>query len=165
LAARTGDLRWAAAGFAIGLGWLFLGLHTDCRYKAAFQRLKRETRSFRVDGGSGGRPMPPAPWPRSGRGFLTWPAYKACEPHVVLLGLTALAAAAVASPASWIALWEAAVLGMAGLAPALAAGRIARSVIRGGSEGEFARWFVPWPSCGTDAEAERNSSVDDWKNV
>ena len=98
LAARTGDLRWSAAGLAIGMGWLFLGLHNDCRYKAVFQRLKRETRSFRVDGGSGGRPAPPSRWPRSGRGRLTWPAYKVCEPHVVLLGLTGLAAVAIVSP-------------------------------------------------------------------
>jgi len=47
LAMRMGDLRWSLAGFAIALGWSFLILHNDCRYKAAFQRLKRETRSFR----------------------------------------------------------------------------------------------------------------------
>jgi phosphatidylglycerophosphate synthase len=53
LAAQSGDLRWAAAGFAIALGWAALGLHNDCRYKAFFQRLKRETGRFRVEGGSG----------------------------------------------------------------------------------------------------------------
>jgi hypothetical protein len=146
LAARTGDLRWAAAGFAVGLGWLFLGLHNDCRYKAAFQRLKRETRSFRVDGGSGGRPAPPSPWPRSGRGRLTWPAYKACEPHVVLLGLTALAALAVAAPGAWAVALKTTVLGMAVAAPTLAIGRAARSLARGRAEGEFAAWFVPLPA-------------------
>ncbi len=35
------------------------------------------------------------PWPRHGREALTWPAFKACEPHVVLLVLTALALAGV----------------------------------------------------------------------
>ena len=93
LAARTGDPAWALAGFAIAAGWCLLGLHNDCRYKAFFQRLKSSTASYRVEGGSGGKPAPPAPWPRRGLGMLTWPAYKACEPHVVLLGLTALAAA------------------------------------------------------------------------
>src|SRR5690349_3195046 len=33
LAARTGDLRWAGAGFAIAVGWAGLSLHNDCRYK------------------------------------------------------------------------------------------------------------------------------------
>ena len=130
LAARTGDLRWSAAGFAIALGWTMLGLHNDCRYKAFFQRLKRETGTFRVDGGSGGRPSPPAPWPRRGRAALTWPAYKACEPHVVLIGLTALAVLALVAPALWLMLWRGGVGVMAVLAPALAFGRAARTVTR-----------------------------------
>ncbi|MEO6811272.1 MAG: CDP-alcohol phosphatidyltransferase family protein, partial [Isosphaeraceae bacterium] len=52
LAAHTGDPRWAAAGFATALGWSFLGLQNDCRYKSFFQKLKRESRRFRVDGGA-----------------------------------------------------------------------------------------------------------------
>ncbi len=36
------------------------------------------TSSYRVAGGSGGKPAPPAPWPRHGLGMLTWPAYKLC---------------------------------------------------------------------------------------
>ncbi|MBV8318641.1 MAG: CDP-alcohol phosphatidyltransferase family protein, partial [Planctomycetaceae bacterium] len=99
LAERTGDPRWAAAGFAIALGWAGLGLHNDCRYKAFFQRLKRESGVFRVEGGHGGRPAPPAPWPRRGRAALTWPFVKACEPHVVLIGLTGLALLAMVAPA------------------------------------------------------------------
>ena len=51
-------------------GWTLLGLHNDCRYKAFFQRLKAATASYRVDGGSGGRPRPPAPWPRRGLAAL-----------------------------------------------------------------------------------------------
>ena len=145
LAARTGDLRWAAAGFAIALGWLFLGLHNDCRYKAAFQRLKRETRSFRVDGGAGGRPSPPAPWPRSGWGRFTWPSYKVCEPHSILIGLTGLAAIAVLAPSTWLSLWKVAVVGMACLAPILAIGRVGRSVAGGVVEEEFRKWFDPHP--------------------
>ncbi len=140
---RSGDPRWTIAGLAIGGGWTLLSLHNDCRYKAFFQRLKASTASYRVDGGSGGRPQPPAPWPRRGPGALTWPAYKACEPHVVLLGLTALAAAAIAAPRLWIALWQVGVLAMALLAPLLALARIARSARRGAVEAEFARWFQP----------------------
>jgi hypothetical protein len=143
LAARTGDLPWAAAGFAVAAGWSFLGLHNDCRYKAFFQRLKREGCSYRVDGGAGGEPSPPLPWPRRGRAALTWPLYKACEPHVVLLGLTALALLAVAAPAAWLVLWRVGVGAMAVLAPVLAIGRAARAVVRGSVEAEFDRWFRP----------------------
>jgi phosphatidylglycerophosphate synthase len=141
LAARSGDPRWSIAGLAIAGGWALLGLHNDCRYKAFFQRLKAATASYRVDGGSGGRPGPPAPWPRRGLAAVTWPAYKACEPHVVLLGLTAMAAAAIAAPALWMILWRGGVLAMAILSPLLAIARIARAVRRGGVEDEFCRWF------------------------
>jgi hypothetical protein len=161
LAARTGDLRWAAAGFAAGIGWLFLGLHNDCRYKAAFQRLKRETRSFRVDGGSGGRPSPPMPWPRSGRGLVTWPAYKACEPHVVLLGLTGLAALAMLGPSWWMIAWKSGLMAMAVLAPALAVGRAGRSIMRAEAEREFGRWFDPRPSEGAGSAPEPISTAGD----
>jgi hypothetical protein len=145
LAARTGDPRWAAAGFAIALGWAALGLHNDCRYKAFFQRLKRETGTFCVEGGSGGRPSPPAGWPRRGRAALTWPAYKACEPHVVLIGLTVLAVLAAVLPSAWLWIWRRGVLIMAVLAPSLAFGRAARSVTRKAVSAEFDRWFQPWP--------------------
>lgn len=143
LAARTGDPRWALAGFAIAVGWALLSLHNDCRYKAFFQRLKRETGAFRVEGGSGGRPSPPAPWPKRGRGALTWPLFKVCEPHVVLLGVTALGACALIAPALWLGLWRAAVLGMSWLAPALALGRVVRSVLRHAVDREFDQWFRP----------------------
>jgi hypothetical protein len=143
LAARTDDTRWTIAGFAIAAGWALLNLHNDCRYKAFFQRLKSTTASYRLDGGGGGRPQPPGPWPRRGHGAVTWPAYKLCEVHVVLIGLAVLAVLAIASPAAWLALWRAGVLFLAVLAPALAIGRIARSVSRGMVETEFARWFQP----------------------
>src|SRR5262245_52753676 len=47
LAVRSGDPRWAAAGFVVAAGWALLGLQNDCRYKAFFQRLKREGRAYR----------------------------------------------------------------------------------------------------------------------
>jgi hypothetical protein len=145
LAARSGEVRWAAAGMAMAAGWTFLGLHNDCRYKAFFQRLKASTATYRVDGGSGGRPAPPAPWPRRGRGMLTWPAYKACEPHVVLVALTALAGLALVAPGAWREGWRWGVCGMAILAPSLAIARVARATSGGAVEAEFARWFHPDP--------------------
>ena len=143
LAARTGDVRWAAAGFAIAVGWLFLGLQNDCRYKAFFQRLKADARSFRVDGGSGGCPAPPASWPRTGLGAWTWPALKLCEPHVVLVLLSLLALAALVVPDGWMTAWRWGVRGMCVIAPVLACGRVARLVARGAVTHEFDRWFRP----------------------
>lgn len=141
LAARTGNLLWAAAGCAIALGWAGLSLHNDCRYKAFFQRLKRESRSFRIDGG---RPEPPASWPRRGWRMLSWPALKACELHAVLIGLTGLAGIAWLAPAFWVVLWKIGVAAMAAIAPALAAGRVARALARQAIDHEFDRWFQPW---------------------
>ena len=145
LAARSGEPRWSIAGLLIGSGWLFLGLHNDCRYKAFFQRLKAATASYRVDGGSGGRPAPPVRWPRRGLGMLTWPAYKACEPHVVLVGLTGLAIVAVTAPPTvWLGFYRVALISMAIAAPTLATARIARAVRSGTIEDEFSRWFRPY---------------------
>jgi hypothetical protein len=143
LAVRLAEPRWAIAGFAIGLGWAGLSLHNDCRYKAFFQRLKSANGSYRVDGGAGGRPHKPAPWPWRGRAALSWPAFKACEIHVITVALAALGLLAIASPTAWLVLWQASVIGMAVLAPALAIGRSARSVTGRAAESEFARWFKP----------------------
>ncbi len=143
LAVRSGDPRWSAAGFAIACGWTFLNLHNDCRYKAFFQRLKASNGAYRVEGGAGGQPSPPAPWPRRGRGMLTWPAFKLCEPHVVLLLLTGLATLALTVPEAWQIAWRWGVRGMAVLAPTLAIARTAKAVKNGEVEAEFARWFRP----------------------
>ena len=141
LAARSGDARWSIAGFAIGAGWTMLGLHNDCRYKAFFQRLKADSGIYRVRGGSGGRPQPPPPWPRHGLAAIAWPAYKACEPHVVLLGLTAMAFLAVGFPSAWLTAWRTSVIVFATVTPMLVVARIARSMGRGAVELEFDRWF------------------------
>ncbi len=66
LVSWSGDPAWALAGFAIATGWGLLGMHNDCRYKAFFQRLKSAAGSYRVDGGSGCRPSPPAVLARTG---------------------------------------------------------------------------------------------------
>ncbi len=143
LASRTLELGWTIAGFAIAAGWGLLSLHNDCRYKAFFQRLKSTDGAFIVAGGSGGRPAPPASWPMRGVGRLSWPLYKVCEPHVILIMLTALALMAFVSPSLWLNCWHLGVFVMAMLAPLLGAARIARSVTRGSTEAEFARWFRP----------------------
>ncbi len=141
LAIRLADVRWVIAGFAIGMGWTGLSLHNDCRYKAFFQRLKSAKGSYRVDGGAGGRPQSPSPWPRRGRAALTWPAFKACEIHVITMALAGLGVLAIGTPTAWLFLWQALVICMAVLAPLLAIGRATRSVSGHAAETEFARWF------------------------
>ena len=143
LTSLTGEPLWSVAGFAIALGWALLSLHNDCRYKAVFQRIKSTRQSFRVNGGSGSRPISGFSWPSFGFGFLTWMGAKACEPHVVLLTLTGLAVVAGVSAVSWIVLWKAYVVAMALGAPVLALGRIGRTVARRQVEHEFERWFEP----------------------
>jgi hypothetical protein len=139
LALRTGVPAWSVAGMLAGSGWLFLGLHNDCRYKALFARLKDERRPLRVRFAE--RPAPPARWPRSGPGLLAWPLQKACEPHLVLLTLTALGASAVLAPAIWASATPAYVAGMAILAPGLALARGAKCVVLDAPGAEYDRWF------------------------
>ncbi len=143
LAVRGGTPGWSVAGLLIGGGWLFLGLQNDCRYKAFFQRLKRESIGFRVEGGAGGKPAPPAPWPRRGTGRLTWPAYKLCEPHLVLPAILLLSALAVLAPSAWERAWMGYAAGMALAAPVLATARVARAIAGGATGREFDRWFRP----------------------
>ncbi len=148
LASRSGQPLWAVAGFATAVGWAILSLHNDCRYKAVFQRLKSSQQRYIVAGGSGGRPAPPAPWPKQGSGMLSWPLYKLCEPHAVLAGLTALALLAPCAESLWETCWRGAALGMALLAPVLGAARVVRSIRRGSAEAEFSAWFR---LCGEEA--------------
>ncbi len=75
--------------------------------------------------------------------MLTWPAYKACEGHVVLIALTVMAGLALVAPGLWIDSWRWGVRGMAVLAPLLAVARISKAVAGGAVEGEFVRWFRP----------------------
>jgi hypothetical protein len=141
LAVRTGWVGWTVAGFLAGCGWLFLSIQNDCRYKAMFQRLKVPGASYRVETGSFSRPAPAAGWPRIWPGIATWPAFKLCEPHVVLMTTAVLGVVGLASEPAWVGLVGAYTGGMAVLAPALAVGRIARAVRSGAVESEFGGWF------------------------
>jgi hypothetical protein len=141
LAVRSGDPMWSVAGLMIGVGWLFLGVENDGRYKAFHQRLKASDGVYRVEGGRVAG--------RCGGGIAgrsrVWPALKACEPHVVLIALGVLAAVSVAWPAAWLRMWRWGVLVMAVLAPTLALGRIGRTVARDRVGAEFDAWYRPWP--------------------
>jgi hypothetical protein len=59
------------------------------------------------------------------------------------MGLGAMAVLAIAAPEAWLVLWRGALCVMAVLAPLLAIGRTARSVVGRSSEAEFSRWFQP----------------------
>ena len=107
--------------------------------------MKKETRSFRVDGGGGGAFAPaPAPGPPArGIALVTWILLKACEPHVVLATLSALAVVTFINVSTWIYLLKMYVATTAVLAPVLAAGRAYRTIRKGAVEREFDRWFKP----------------------
>ncbi|GIW86554.1 MAG: hypothetical protein KatS3mg108_0878 [Isosphaeraceae bacterium] len=146
LAVREGWTGWAVAGALIAWGWAGLALHNDCRYKAVFQRLKRESRSWRVDGGSGGRPAPAPGWPRGGPGRVRWALLKWCEGHVVLMILTLMAVVAAVDGGGWVWAWKVYAGSMAVLAPGLAIGRLGRGVRAGVADAEFEAWFRDPPS-------------------
>lgn len=140
---RTGQPLWSALGFSISLGWTLLSLHNDCRYKAVFQRLKSDTRSFRIDSGTGGRPSPAPGRPKHGIGRITWPLAKACELPTVLMFLTVIGSVAYLYEPLWEFLWISFVGVMGVVAPTLATGRIVRAVGNGSVEREFSAWFQP----------------------
>ena len=148
LAADSGDVRWTILGFLIATGWTLLSLHNDCRYKAFFQRLKSVNGRFQVDGGGGGRPQPPTPWPRRGRAALTWPALKACEPHGILLVLHGSGHAGDRDAECLAVVLRVAVVVWAVLAPGWGL-RIARSVVQNQVDAEFSLWFQPLESTAT----------------
>ena len=122
-------------------GWAgtVLSLHNDCRYKAFFQRLKSAKGSYRVDGGAAADRTRPDSWPSRGRAALTWPAFKACETHVITLaGWTGLAGNR-ARRRGFFSGRRSCLHGRA--RTLLAIGRAARSVSGRTAESEFARWF------------------------
>lgn len=143
IAARRGSIGWAAAGFLIAIGWCVLGLQNDCRYKAFFQRLKSDRRPRLASCDASDRPAQPPPPPRTLLGRARWVGAKSCEHHVVLVGLIGLAAAAIVSPWAWDLALRACVIGMAAMAPTLAAARAGRAIASGAVDAEFDRWFRP----------------------
>ena len=90
LAVRLAEPRWAIAGFAIGLGWDRPQLAQRLPLQGVLPAVEEHAGKL-SDRRRGRRPsQPPAPWPRRGRAALTWPAFKACEIHVITLALAGL---------------------------------------------------------------------------
>jgi hypothetical protein len=143
LSIRQNDPRWLLAGVVFGVGLLLISLRHDTRYKAFVVRLKRLHGQLLVDGGGGGRPEPPPPVPRRPLRFASWAAHKACEMHVIMNILTALAMGQwIAADASFLA-GRLYVGLMAPLAALVAIAGIVRSVREGAAEQEFRRWYRP----------------------
>lgn len=132
---------WALAGLGWGLALLLITLQHDARYKAFIVRLKRLHGRLEVCGGAGGRPVPQPPMPRRPLRVIAWVLRKACEMHVVMNLLTAVALF------QWLSgdrdLRTAALyLSTMALAAALvAAWTLIRSQSEGLTEQEFALWF------------------------
>lgn len=137
LTMRGGSPLWSIAGFAIAFGWLGLSIHNDCKYKAFFQRLKNATTDFCVapPGASGAGSSRAKARPAS------WLAAKACESHIVLIGLAGLSVLAIVATEQWLLAWRAGVIAMAIVAPALAILRAGKAIHRGAIDREFAEWF------------------------
>ena len=88
---RSAEPIWLLGGLVWGVSLLGMTLQHDARYRAFFQRLKRLRGRLEVVGGGGERPNAQPPAPRQALRLAAWVARKACETHVVMNVLTAVA--------------------------------------------------------------------------
>lgn len=145
LAIALVDPLWALCGLVWGLALLLIGLIHDARYKAFIQRLKRVQGELIVVGGGGARPQPQPPAPRHPLKLLAWLTRKACEMHVIMNVLLALAVARIVWPDSTAPLTSGYLAGMAIVSILFAAALLGRSLRQQDAEQEFARWFTVAP--------------------
>jgi hypothetical protein len=141
--ARQGHVAWILAGLAQGLGMLLICLCHDTRYKAFFKRLKRVRGELTVAGGGGERPVPPPPFPRRWNALPRYAARKACEIHVVMNCLSALAVVGLCWDEIGLAMLRGYLALMAPLALTCATAMIVQSMHQSAAEREFKRWFRP----------------------
>jgi len=135
------DPLWAAAGLVWGVATMAITLQHDARYKAFVQRLKRLRGRLEVVGGGGARPAPQPPLPRSPLRFAARLGRKACEMHVVMNLVTAIAVAQLLTGDRGLLLAGIYLAAMAPLSAGVAAWDIARSQRRQQAEHEFAAWY------------------------
>jgi hypothetical protein len=132
---------WPAMGLVWGLALLLVHLQDDARYKAFVLRLKRLRGTLEVCGGGGYRPEPGPPMPRRPMRLAIWLVRKACEMHVIMNLLAAVALGA------WLlgdwSLWagQAWLVLLAAPAVSVAVATLVHSQQRGAAEAEFARWY------------------------
>jgi len=139
--ARSAEAVWLGAGLLWAVALLLITLQHDARCKAFIKRLKRLQGQLQVVGGGGGRPIPQPPLPRTPWRLAAWTARKACETHVMMNILSALALV-------WLLWGDAALLAtrvylglMAPTAAAVAGWSIAKSQQEQSAEREFAAWY------------------------
>ncbi|MBI1903543.1 MAG: CDP-alcohol phosphatidyltransferase family protein [Planctomycetia bacterium] len=136
---------WDILGIAAALGLLLAGLGHDARHKAFFRRLKRVRGELVLSGGGGARPVPTANPPRRPLRFVAWIARKACEIHVVINTIAAIALV------QWLLGDEVLVIArnylgvLAPLSLLLAGATIWRDIAAHAAEAEFKAWFRPPP--------------------
>lgn len=134
---------WLVLGLVFSLGLAAIGLINDTRYKAFIERLKALDGELRVMGGAGGGPAPAAAKARSPLRLAALAARKACEIHVVMNALTALAAAQWLFDDRTLSIARLYVLVMAPGALIVALAAIVRSLRGESCEREFAQWYRP----------------------
>jgi len=139
-AARAEPL-WFAAGLVWGVASLVLTMQHDTRCKAHFQRLKRLRGRLEAVGGGGARPEAQPPMPRNALRLAAWAARKACEAHVVLNSLAAVALLEILVGHGRMTLAGWYLAAMAPISLAVAGRDLLDSQRRQTTETEFAAWF------------------------
>jgi len=159
---QGGSHLWLLVGIAWSVGMLMQSIDHDVRAKAIVSRLKRLDGELRVIGGRGGRPTPPAPWPRRPVAIFKRLVRLACQWHWTINTLTVLSLLRViigqpnvttgTSHSDFFRLATnaaitsyAAVMGP--LALTVAVVQIVRSVRDSAAEHEFAAWYAPPEGC------------------
>ena len=145
LFSRTCEAWWLVVGMAWSVAWTLVGLRNDARYKAYFQRLKLVDGALLVMGRANRAPMPTNAPKRHALATAWWLARKACEAHVALCVLTAVAVAQWLSGDENLWLARIALASQALVAFGVAAAALARDTSRGEAERDFANWFRPRP--------------------
>jgi len=138
---------WLLAGLVWGVSLLLIALQHDARYKAFVRRLKRVRGRLLVEGGGGARPAPQPPVPRTPLRLIAWTARKACETHVIMNGLSALAIGQLLLGDAGLCAGRAYLIVMAPLAAMTAGWTLWRSQRRQAAEAEFAAWYRVPPDC------------------
>ncbi len=140
LAMRQENHAWLLCGLAWGVGLLLLGLQHDARYKAFVVRLKRLRGELIVRGGGGGVPLPQTPIPHQPLRLASWLLQKACEMHVMMNLISALALLAVLVDRH-LCLARAYTAVMGPLALLVAVATLVRAQRNAAAEREFTDWY------------------------
>jgi len=138
---RSAEPLWLLGGLVWGLSLLLITLQHDARYKAFFKRLKRLRGRLEVLGGGGEQPGPQPPAPRRPWRLAAWTARKACETHVIMNVLTAIALTQLLLADTGLVAGRLYLSLIAPVAAITAACSIVRCRLAASAERQFAAWF------------------------